>query len=236
MRIYKSEQGSFYFSQYQGNGWFCFNDSKPDIYTLNLCPCMFGHDEEKEAWDKAIEVPSDKYAWFNKIAQRKNNYCDVCDFIKGFYEMTQNDLDKQFDHYPYLIEVTKDIINESSYNINISEYDFGNIYRCVKSHMQVWSNDIERVKKYVLEHDIPKQMAITHTMVDVFGCEDTRRSSLLHEFYNDWGTSLDNIITEAIDFYPEQNDFDKRYYYVKDKLNELRIKDIEDFKKSHKKK
>lgn len=223
MRIYKSKHGRFYFSQYQNKGWFCFDDNKPDINTLRLCSCSFGYDEEKEAWDKAIEVPNDRYVWFNEIAQRTNNYDDVCSFIKEFYDISQEELDKQFDHYPYFIEVTKDIINESTYKINISDYDFGNIYRGVKSHMSVWG-DIERVKKYVLEHDIPKQMTLVHAMVDVFGCEDARRSSLLHEFYNAWGTSLDNIITEAIELYPEQNDFDKRYYYVRDKLNELRIR------------
>jgi hypothetical protein len=101
--------------------------------------------------------------------------------------------------------------------------------------MREWNNDIERVKKYVIEHDIPSIMSFDDRMVDVFDCEDNRRLLLLYAFYNDWGTSLDNIITESIEFYPEQNDFDKRYYYVKDKLSQLRIKDIEDFKKRHKK-
>ena len=134
MKIYKTKSGDFWFAQAKGNGWFCFSSTPPDINTLNLCPGMFGYDEEKTAWDEAIDIPLHiEVSVFNKFARKTNNFKDV------------------------------------------------------------------------------------------------------YEFYNDWGTSLDNIITESIEFYPEQNDFDKRYYYVKDKLSQLRIKDIEDFKKRHKK-
>lgn len=235
MKIYKSKHGYFYFGQSKENGWFSFHNNVPKIDTFNLCPSSFGYNEEKSAWDEAIDISQDiEIKVFNKFARRTNNYKDLCDFIKTYYpDTTQDELNKQYDYYPELIKLTDEIIKKSNRSIN--DFFYEEIYRDVKSHMREWDYDKERVTKFVIEHDIPEHTCFYHAMVDVFGCEDARRSWLLHEFYNDWGTSLDNIITESIEFYPEQNDFDKRYYYVKDKLNELRIKDIEDFKKRHKK-
>ena len=235
MKIYKTKSGNFWFAQAKGNGWFCFSSTPPDINTLNLCPGMFGYDEEKTAWDEAIDIPLHiEVSVFNKFARKTNNFKDVCKFIKTYYpDTTQDELNKQYDYYPELIKLTDEIIKKSNRSIN--DFFYEEIYRDVKSHMREWDCDKERVTKFVIEHDIPEHTCSYHAMVDVFGCEDARRSWLLHEFYNDWGTSLDNIITESIEFYPEQNDFDKRYYYVKDKLSQLRIKDIEDFKKRHKK-
>ena len=234
MKIYKNKSGSFWFAQTKENGWFCFSSTPPDINTLNLCPGMFGNQEEQTAWDEGIDIPKDEEInVFNKFAKKKGNYTDVCEFIKIYYpNTTQEELDKEYDHYPELIKLTDEIIKKSNRSIN--DFLYEKIYRDVKSHMQEWDCDKERVTKFVIEHDIPEHTCFYHAMVDVFDCEDARRSWLLHEFYNDWGTSLDNIITESIKFYPEQNDFDKRYYYVKDKLNELRIKNIEVFKKRHK--
>lgn len=59
MKIYRSKHGSFYFGQTKENGWFCFSSQVPKIDTLNLCPCMFGNEEEKTAWDEGIDVPKD---------------------------------------------------------------------------------------------------------------------------------------------------------------------------------
>lgn len=235
MKIYKTKSGGFWFAQTKENGWFCFSSTPPDINTLNLCPGMFGNQEEQTAWNEGVDIPKDvEVNVFNKFAKKKYNYTDVCEFIKTYYpNTTQEELDREYNHYPELIELTNQFIQE--YNGSVYEFYYRQIYQDVRLHMKEWDNDIERVKKYVIEHDIPSIMSFDNKMVDVFGCEDVRRSWLLHEFYNDWGTSLDNIITESIEFYPEQNDFDKRYYYVKDKLNESRIKDIEDFKKRHKK-
>jgi hypothetical protein len=236
MKIYKSKHGHFYFGQTKENGWFSFHNNVPKIDTFNLCPSGFDYNEEKSAWDEAIDISQDiEIKVFNKFARRTNNYKDLCDFVKTYYpNTTQEELDEQYNYHPEFVRLTDEIIEKSKNSI-ISDYQYEEIYMDVRNHMNTWNGDIERVTKFVIEHDIPEHTCYYHDIVDVFGCEDNRRRWLLHEFYNDWGTSLDNIITESIEFYPEQNDFDKRYYYVKDKLNKLRIKDIEDFKKRHKK-
>jgi len=125
-------------------------------------------------------------------------------------------LDKEYDHYPELIELTNQFIQE--YNGFINEFFYRQIYQDVRLHMREWDNDIERVKKYVIEHDIPSIMSFDDTMVDVFDeCHPTKHF-LLHEFYNHWGKKLDSLIDKAIELYPDNKDYDKAYYFVKDKL------------------
>lgn len=220
MRIYKSEDGSIYFAQHQDKGWFCFISTKPDIYTVKLCPCSFGYEEEKTAWNSSIEIPSDRYVHFNTIAQQQNNYDDICSFIKEYYDILQEQLDRQFDHYPELIELTNKIIEEYGKE-RIYDFYYDDIYRNIKYHMQIWNNDIERVRKYAIEHDIPSTVSFDDTIVDIFGeCHPTKRF-LLHEFHGNWGDNLSKIIDKAVELYPDENDFDKAFYFTKNELNGL---------------
>jgi hypothetical protein len=219
MKIYKTKSGGFWFAQTKENGWFCFSSTPPDINTLNLYPGMFGNEEEQTAWNEGVDIPKDvEVNVFNKFAKKKYNYTDVCEFIKKYYpNTTQEELDKEYDHYPELIELTNQFIQE--YNGFINEFFYRQIYQDVRLHMREWDNDIERVKKYVIEHDIPSIMSFDNTMVDVFGeCHPTKRF-LLHEFYNHWGKKLDSLIDKAIELYPDNKDYDKAYYFVKDKLH-----------------
>lgn len=223
MKIYKSKSGGFWFAQSKENGWFCFSSTPPDIGTLNLCSGMFGYDEEKTAWNDAIEIPKEiETKVFNRIARQRNNYQDICNFILRYYpETSQKELDDKFDHHPILIKLTKDIINKSKSKDYINtwgDYMFGEIYDDVKSHMHTWNNDVERVTKYVLEHDIDRHLSIDHNLVDVWGDMHPTKRFLLHEFYRSWGDKLDKLIDKAIEMYPDNKDFDKAYYYVKDKL------------------
>ena len=236
MKIYRSKHGSFYFGQTKENGWFCFSSQVPKIDTLNLCPCMFGNEEEKTAWDEGIDVPKDiEFNVFNKFARRTYNYKDLCKFIKMFYpDVTQEELDKKYNYYPDLIKLTDKIIKESGRNVD--NFSYGEIYRDVKSHIQEWDNDLERVKKFTIEHDIPKHMSFDHAYIDIFGEYHPTKHFLLYEFYHHWGDSLDSIIDKAVELYPDTKDYDKAYYYVKEKLAEERERDLAEFKKKHKKK
>ena len=219
MKIYKSKSGGFWFAQAKEKGWFCFSSALPDINTLNLCPGMFGYDEEKTAWNEAIDIPLHiEVSVFNKFAKKKDNYTDVCEFIKIYYpNTTQEELDKEYDHYPELIKLTNQFIQE--YNGSVYEFYYRQIYQDIRLHMREWNNDIERVKKYVIEHDIPSIMSFDDRMVDVFGeCHPTKHF-LLHEFHFHWGKKLDSLIDKAIELYPDNKDYDKAYYFVKDKLH-----------------
>ena len=223
MVIYRSQHGSFYFGQKKENGWFHFSNRCPDIDTLDLNPCMFGNEEEKYAWENGINVPKEKEAKFNTIFSKKNNYKDICDFIKSFYEVNQEELDKEFDYHPDIIKLTKSIISENKrYNREIDDYCFEQIYWKIKSYIHSWGKDVKRIKTYVKEHrDIENIMFPDMTMVDVFNEPNPAKSGLLYEFYRDWGDTLDKYIDEAVELYPDADDFDKRFYYVKEKLGKV---------------
>lgn len=218
MKIYKSKSGGFWFAQTKENGWFCFSSIPPDINTLKLYPGSFGYEEEKIAWNEAIDVPKDiELNVFNNFARKTDNYNDLCGFIKMFYpDTTQEKLDRQYDYYPKLIGLTNEIIQE--YKGFVYGFYYRQIYDDIKNRMRTWDDDVERVKKFVIEHDIPNIMMFDDTMVDVFDeCHPTKRF-LLHEFHRYWGEKLDELIDKAIELYTDDKDFDKAYYYVKNKL------------------
>lgn len=161
MKIYKSKHGHFYFGQSKENGWFSFHNNVPKIDTFYLCPSSFGYNEEKSAWDEAIDISQDiKIKVFNKFARRTNNYKDLCDFVKTYYpNTTQEELDEQYNYHPELVRLTDEII-EKSKNCIISDYQYKEIYMYVRNHMNTWNGDIERVTKFVIEHDIPEYIYI----------------------------------------------------------------------------
>jgi hypothetical protein len=81
---------------------------------------------------------------------------------------------------------------------------------------------MDRVKNYLKEHGDLDVFHRDHVMVDIFGCDDNRRYRLLHDFHDWWGDDLDKFIDEAVEKYPEDNDFDKRYHYVNEQLKNRR--------------
>ena len=94
------------------------------------------------------------------------------------------------------------------------------LYHKARWYLNIWNGDKERAKKYMKERDIPELFSYDNTMVDVFGeCHPTKRM-LLHEFHDFWGDRLNKIIDEAVEKYPENNDFDLAYYYTRDKLKD----------------
>ena len=223
MRIYKSKHSGFWFAQTKENGWFCFNGMIPDIDSLQLCAGGFGCEEEKEAWNKSIEIPKDEEGKFNRFFKSKNNYNNVCDFIKTYYpEVTQEELDKEFKHYPDILQLTLDCIkkscNTSSFTI---DYYVKRLFYKALNHMHEWNNDKDRVVKYVIAHDIPELTSFDTTMVDIFDCKHPTRRFLLHEFHSLWNNKkLDKWIDEAVKKYPDEKDYDLAYYYVRDKQEE----------------
>lgn len=223
MKIYRNKSGYFWFYQNDENGWFCFYCQLPKINTLILGPGGFGYEEELEAVShgaRTIRDADEKF--FNQIAQMENNYNDVCEFIKGYYpECEQDELDKQFQHYPDILKFTYYIVANSGRDIHLSEFRLGELYRLVKSHMDMWDGDKARVKKYVVEHDLDKILIHDSTMVDVWDCQNVTKRFLLREFYGYWGMfNLEEHIEESIELYPVEKDYDKAFYYVRDKLNE----------------
>jgi hypothetical protein len=120
------------------------------------------------------------------------------------------------DYHPDMIELTKKFWSPD-------EFDFKGMYHAVQSYMRTWNNDVERVTEYMNKVVVPKEKsrAICRPMIDVWD-EDSRRARLYREFFD--GCSFfddicDVIIQEAVDKFPAENDFDKRYYYVAEKFH-----------------
>lgn len=236
MKIYKAKNGRFWFYQNKENGWFCFYSTMPNKETLRLAPGCFGADEEITlAVYNAIPVCDSDAKKFNRIAQMENNYNDICDFIRQFYpETTQKQLDDLFDYDVELIRLTNEIIDKSDKRKHIDgfTYTYEEIYRDVKQHMKEWGGDIDRVTNFVILHDIDKHLSYDHTLVDVWGKMHPTKRYLLHEFHGYWNMfNLEEHIAESVELYPDEKDYDKAYYYVKEKLNEEREKEIESLRK-----
>ena len=113
-------------------------------------------------------------------------------------------------------------------------WHYSSLYREAKSLLGTWDNDVERVKKYIIEHEVEKCRSFYHAMVDVFGeCHPTKRK-LLHDFYHQWGDDLDNVIEKSIELYPDEKDFDKAFYYTRDAMENLRGKKMKLLKEKFK--
>lgn len=217
MKIYyRKDNPGFYFMTRKENGLWCFSPQIPDIDTLQLCECCLGYGEEDKAFKEAVEAPHDLMVKFNSVYNKKGNYADVCEILKTMFDITQEELDDIYEHDPEMIAKTKEVIDFCAAG-KIHDYLFRRTHWKVRHLLSIWDNDLDRVKNYMKEHG-DLEFHWDGAMVDIFGCEDKRRYRLLHDFRNHWGDDLDNFINESIELYPEENDFDKRYYYVSEKL------------------
>ena len=220
MKIYyRKEYPGFYFMTSRENGLWCFSPEIPDIDTLQLCECSLGKYED-QAFEEAVEVPHDLMVKFNSIYNKKSNYADVCEILKTVFEVSQEELDEMYEHDPEMIAKTKEVIDFCT-DGKIDGFFFRQTHQKVRHLLSIWDNDLDRVKNYMKEHG-DLDFHWDGAMVDIFGCEDKRRYCLLHDFHNHWGDDLDNFINESIEIYPEDNDFDKRYHYVSEKLKNRR--------------
>ena len=221
MKIYyRKDSPGFYFMTRKENGLWLFSPQIPDIDTLHLCECLLGYGEEDKAFKEAVEVPHDLMVKFNSVYNKKGNYADVCEILKTMFDITQEELDDIYEHDPEMIAKTREVIDFCAAG-NIHDYFFRQTHWKVRHLLSIWDNDLDRVKNYMKEHG-DLDFHWDGAMVDIFGCEDKRRYILLHDFHNDWGDELDGFINESIELYPEENDFDKRYHYVYEKLKNRR--------------
>lgn len=197
------------------NGLWCMDLQIPDIDTLVLCECYIGAEEEDKAWEEAVEVSTEDTKIFDTFYNKKGNYQIISNVLKNVFGVTQEEIDKIYDRNPEMLELTKEIASTARYEI--SNYEMRELYRKVKRHMNRWNGDRERVKKYLIEHgDVGFRW--DGTMVDIFSkCHPTARL-LLRDFHNRWGDELDALVEEAVEKYPNEDDFDLAYYYVKERL------------------
>ena len=120
------------------------------------------------------------------------------------------------DYQPDIFEVTKAFWSPD-------DYRFKRLYGKVRYYMNIWDNDVERVMEYINKVVVPKEesKSICVPMIDVWD-EDSRRASLHRQFFNTcslFEDIYDTTIQEAVDKFPAENDFDKRYYYVAENLH-----------------
>lgn len=223
VKIYKSKHGDFYFMNSPTNGLWSLSLEIPDLNTFQLCPCSIGYEEEKTAWDKGIELPADDAAFFNKHYKSKNNRGIIYNLIQSLYNISVEELDKLYNRYPKVMDLTKEIIKKwsSKHNCTIDwDYDIKKIYRDVKYYMDMWDEDKERVTKYMLERIINRLIYPELVMVDIFSeCHPTKYD-LLYEYYN-CNDEEEKIMDDAVELFPDTKDIDKAYYYFKEKRAEL---------------
>ena len=222
MKIYYNhdeEHPRFYFMTWRDNGLFCFSLKVPDMNTLELCECWTGDDDK--IFEEATQIPELFNHQFNLIYKQKNNYDGISRILQEIFNIDYRIIDKAYDRDLALAGFVKDVISEikNDYDRN-SSYNFKELYRKAKRYLGIWNNDKERAKKYMREHDIPELRSYDNTMVDIWGeCHPTMRF-LLYEFHDFWGDRLEKIIEEAVEQYPDKDDFDLAYYYTRDKLKD----------------
>ena len=220
MKIYyRKDSPGFYFMTTKENGLWLFSAEIPDINTLQLCECYLSPGEKDKAFEEAVEVPYDLMVKFNSVYDKKGNYTDVCEILKTVFDVSQEELDKIYEHDPEMIEKTREVV-DFCVDGNLNNFFFRKAYWRVRHLLSLWDDDLDRVKNYMKEHGDLDYFHRDDTIVDVW-CDDERRYSLLRDFHKYWGNDLDKLIDEAIERHPDYNDFDKRYYYVKEKLKNL---------------
>lgn len=222
MKIYRREDWlDYYFMTTKENGLFCASLQIPDIDTLRINPCMIGLEEEEKAWNESVEVPVEERDKFNKWINRKGNYEHISEVLRNVLGVDQEEIDKVYDRDPEMMKFTEEIAQEGSrYPLMFIEYE--KLYRDVKYHMGIWNNDKERVKKYLIEHG-NVGFKRDGKLVDIFGEMHPTKRKLYRDFSDWWGAwngLLDKLIEEAVEKYPDENDFDKAYYYVNEIFND----------------
>ena len=225
MKIYYNhdeERPSFYFMTWRENGLFCFNLKVPDMNTLELFGCsVVTKEDEDRIFEEATQIPELFNHQFNLICKKKNNYDGISRILQEVFNIDYRVIDKAYDRDLDRADFIKDVMFEIKDNhYRNDSYYFNKLYDKAKYYLRIWNGDKERAKKYMREHDIPEFWSMDGTLVDVFGeCHPTKRH-LLHEFHDSWGDRLDKIIDEAVEKYPDKNDFDLAYYYTRDKLKD----------------
>lgn len=220
MRIYyKKDNPGFYFMTRKENGLWCFDLDLPDVDTLKLCECHLGYPGQDKAFEEAADVSDELTAKFNKVYNKRDNYTDICEILNTMFGVSQEELDDIYDRDPEMVKKTQDVMNFclDGRTTLLPSYYFRKTYQKVRHLLSIWDNDLDRVKNYLKEHG-DLDFHWDGAMVDIFGCDDNRVRSLLYDFHDWWGDDLDEFINESIELYPEDNDFDKRYYFVGEKL------------------
>ena len=224
MKIYYNnnpERPDFYFMTWRDNGLFIFSLEIPDMDTLQLCECSTSKEREDEIFEQATQIPETFNHQFNLIYNKKNNYDGISRILQETFSIDYKVIDRAYDRDLALADFVKDAMSEmkNDYYRN-SNYYFRKIYWKARRYLDIWNGDKERAKKYLRERDIPELYSYDHTMVDIWGEMHPTKRMLLHEFHDYWGDRLDKIIEEAVEKYPDNNDFDLAYYYTRDKLKD----------------
>lgn len=221
MKIYynhNEKNPHFYFMTWKENGLFCFSLDAPDMNTLQLCPCSTGEDDK--IFEEATQISELFNHQFNLICKKKNNYDGISRILQEVFDIDYTVIDKAYDRNLDLAEFVKEVMAEMKNKYYSDSFYFSQLYDKARWYLDIWNGDKERAKKYMIEHDIPDLHSNDGALVDVFGeCHPTKRH-LLYEFHDYWSDHLDKIIDEAVEKYPDKNDFDLAYYYTRDKLKE----------------
>lgn len=224
MKIYRRTEKDgwidYYFMTTKKNGLFCASLEIPDIDTLQINATWVGQEVEDKAWEESVEVPVEERDKFNIWINREGNYEHISEVLRNVLGVDQEEIDKVYDRDPEMVDFTQEIVDEGMKNIFLTDYEFKSLYRKVKYHMNIWNNDKERVKKYLIEHG---DVGFHHDgkLIDIFGEMHPTKRKLYRDFSDWWGAwndLLDDLIEEAVEKYPDENDFDKAYYYVKEEF------------------
>lgn len=224
MKIYRREKYlDYYFMTTRANGLFVASLEIPDMNTLQICPCMIGTEEEDKAWEEAVEVPVYYRNKFNIWHDKKNNYEQISEILREVLGVTQEEIDKVYERDLEMMGFTREIAEDGTRGkYELSNYELKELYRKTKYYMGYWDGDKQRVKNYLIEHG-EVGFHWDGALVDVFGEMHPTKRKLYHDFHNNWGDTLDELIDKAVEIFPDEKDFDHAYYYVREGLRDPSI-------------
>lgn len=208
------EKGLYLFANDKSLWHFYF--SYPD--SIGLGSCMVGDEREKEIKENAI-ILTDSYVkeikkYINSNGHGEdNNYKPFSKLLAEIFNITQEEIDDILGYDATVSDICSDFSMINSMD-----------YRDCKEKFKQWNRDVERTKRYMKRFCTPYK---NHVLIDIWPSEEDKarptwptESFLLHEFYNKWGDELDQWIKEAVEQYPNFNDFDLATYYIDKKLEE----------------
>lgn len=118
------------------------------------------------------------------------------------------------------IEQAENIANTLAETANFTLDERVRLNSSLQKYTKLWPDQEERVTRYFNEYILPRMQEKQPVIRDVFE-EDVKKRTLLKQFYDyDGDENLECCIDNAIEEYPDENDFDLRYYYVKEQLGE----------------
>lgn len=218
--VYKDDYG-IYVRDDGNNCWWSFHFDADDLETMKLCETSIGWKREKEAKnpDNLTPIPNELVPAFLNNHSKQYNRLTIYNIIQQMYGMTETEIDALYHRDVQAAKLVQLAIDEylkkdkhHSKNDWLVEYHMNDWYQNAK-HGRTIGWDDQRIINYLVRRKIPYELSFKDSvMIDIFGKMHPTKYSLLYEFH-DASKEQEEIMDEAVEKYPDENDIDKAYYY-----------------------